>query len=333
MKLPARSAAALAGSLLALTVVTGPATGSATGSAPTPGTDTTSAKPAVTRTASAAGLDTSNRRAVRTAYRKRLLPGYDVGPGWTGSVRGCRVGTTSQRAQQATLRAVNFMRDLGGLAPVRMSAARSRQALQAALMMQANGALSHAPPRDWRCWTRAGAEAAGRSNLFLWGGGDAVPVATWIAGYMTDPGEGNTAAGHRRWIMYPGLQTIGSGSTTLANALHVIGDFADRPAPQWVGWPAKGWFPHELEPDGRWSLSGTDPETDFHGADVRVLDGSGARVPVRMEAVQDGYGSNTLVWQVGRTLRPGSYTVRVSGIRVAGRTATHSYVVRLFRAG
>ena len=58
-----------------------------------------------------------------------------------------------------------------------------------------------------RAGPRRATAAAGKSNLFLGRSG-----AGAIAGYMDDPGSGNTAAGHRRWIIDPRQTTMGSGS-------------------------------------------------------------------------------------------------------------------------
>jgi hypothetical protein len=39
----------------------------------------------------------------------------------------------------------------------------------AALIMDANGALSHQPPPSWDCWTQSGYDGADNSNLYLFG--------------------------------------------------------------------------------------------------------------------------------------------------------------------
>jgi hypothetical protein len=210
----------------------------------------------------------------------------------------------------------------------------SAQAQKAALMMDANYALDHSPPRSWNCWTQDGADAAGRSNLYLLHSG-----ANAIEGYMRDPGEDNGKVGHRRWVMFPPTSTMGSGSTRRANALMVFGNDAPESTtlPKWVSWPTPGYFPTELEPQGRWSLSASDPATDFDNAKVTVKTADGTRLKVQRQPVVDGYGSNTLVWQVSGLKLPTKTTARridvaVTGIRVNATVLSRRYSVHLFDA-
>src|SRR3546814_12342301 len=54
-----------------------------------------------------------------------------------------------------------------GLAPVPLSSTLNAGAQRAALIMSANGALSHHPTTSWKCYSSSGAAAAGKSNLAL----------------------------------------------------------------------------------------------------------------------------------------------------------------------
>jgi uncharacterized protein YkwD len=276
-------------------------------------------------------LDTSTRASMRTAYNNVLKPALAVPVGWTGSVDPCVAGAPSAAAQQATLDAINFFRDMAGVAPATFDAGMSAQAQSAALIMQAQNALSHEPPADWKCWTQAGYDGAGHSNLALGAAG-----ANAIALYMDDPGGGNSAAGHRRWVLAPRKTVLGSGSTSGAHALYVLGPSSTGvPEPEWTGWPIAGYHPVQLEPGGRWSLSSADDTTDFSAATVTVERG-GTSLPVTLYPVQDGYGSNTLVWQVdpGYTTgrRDQRYDVTVSNILRNNIPLSHAYSVTLFDA-
>jgi uncharacterized protein YkwD len=280
------------------------------------------------------GIDTTDRAAVRSALVKKLRPALAIPIGWTGSTATCAAGKPSAQAQAATLSAINYFRAMGRLDPVTLDPAMSAQAQQAALMMDANFALDHSPPSSWHCWTQTGADAAGQSNLCLGcTGAEAVSV------YMSDPGQNNGVAGHRRWVMYPQTSVMGSGSTRSANALMVFGSGAPLSAtrPRWVSWPTPGYFPTELEPGGRWSLSGSDASVDFGAAKVSVSTATGAKLKVKQEAVVDGYGSNTLVWQVSGLKLPTGTTPRridvaVTGIHQGATVVSRRYPVRLFNA-
>ncbi|MDQ1412186.1 MAG: hypothetical protein QOE07_774 [Acidimicrobiaceae bacterium] len=271
----------------------------------------------------------SSRASAYAAYQNVLKPALAVPIGWTGSTSDCVAGAPSAPAQDATLTAVNFFRDMAGLPAVTFDASLSAKAQQAALMMYAQGQLSHNPVQPWACYSEAGRQAAGSSNLYL-----GVAGAAAIAGYMVDPGSGNTFAGHRRWILYPPQSVMGSGSTCCSNALYVFGpQTAPASPPAWVPWPSAGYVPVQLEPGGRWSLSSTDPTTDFSAAQVSVTS-AGVPVPVTVETVVDGYGNNTLVWELdpgygtGRADR--SYDVSVTNIHQGADTVAHQYTVTLF---
>lgn len=277
-------------------------------------------------------IDTSSQSAVNAAYNRAYAPRLTQVIDWLGgSLLGCLPGLSSLQTNQGTLSSLNFVRSLGGLAPVTFSSTLNSSAQKAALMMAANRSLSHNPPSGWRCYSTAGARAAGKSNLAL--AYPSLKAGQIIDLYMDDPGSTNTAAGHRRWIMNPFSTVMGTGSTDTANALVVIGPTnAYRPNPRWVGWPTAGYFPNKLEPAGRWSLSSGLKSISFRYANVAVYK-SGVRIPVRKYAVHDGYGQPTLVWQMPSSFdRNAAYKVVVSGIKKAGlaRSLRTEYTVRLF---
>jgi hypothetical protein len=117
---------------------------------------------------------------------------------------------------------------------------------------------------------------------------------------------------------------MSAGSTASANAVVVTGmPQHSLSVPRWIAWPSAGYFPGPLEPDGRWSLSASNPHTDFSNASATVIDATGQRYPVKKYPVANGFGPNTLVWQVSDLRRPTAgtdvaYRVRVSGIRRYG---------------
>lgn len=272
------------------------------------------------------------RDAAFDEYQSSLKSALDVPMSWNGTVDPCNPGAPSAAAQSATLQALNYLRRLAGLQPVAFDATLSARAQKAALIMHAQDDLSHDPPSSWRCWTQEGRDGAATSNLYL-----GVTGAAAMTGYMHDPGASNYFVGHRRWILYPPTRTMGSGSTSSANALTVIGgarDDTDK-GPGWVPWPTAGHFPTQLEPAGRWSLSAPDQVTDFTAARVSVTRG-GVALPVRLEPVNNGgYGNSTLVWQVdlgALAARDQDYAVTVSGIRRGEQQLAHSYAVTLFDA-
>ena len=278
-------------------------------------------------------IATSSRAAVAHAYRAQYAPAVRVPIGWTGSIVGCRAGHDSAAQAAATLSALNFARRLAGLSPAVLRASYSAKAQQAALVYAANGSLSHTIPSSWKCVTKDAQQAGARSNIAL-----GVAGAKAIGAYLGDAGASNAVVGHRRWILYPSARVFGSGSTATANALWVLGDRAATGHyrdPKWVSWPSAGYFPTQLEPGGRWSLSSDRYGDDFSAATVTVTTAAGVALPVRLQKPVAGYGNATLVWQVAGSLRPASWhtrslTVRVANIRRGTTTLSHRYTVRLF---
>ena len=292
--------------------------------------------------ANAATVDTNNRQSVTDAYLNVWKPANAVPMSWSGSVSTCAPGSVSAAAQQATLDTVNFYRSMAGLDPVTFDPALSGPAQEEALLIAANGKLTHSPDPSSTCYTTRAATAASRSNLdFGAAGAQAVDL------YMSD--NGVPQAGHRRWVLYPDTLTMGSGSTDISNALYVIpnwlavissasvtataGTFTN---PTWVTWPTSGYFPRQLEPGGQWSLSAAGRGFDFTSASVSVVGPAGS-VPVTIQPLAQGYGNDTLVWQLGSTVPTllgtdtATYSVTVNGIKnTSGRTVSYSYQVHMF---
>ncbi len=275
-------------------------------------------------------IDPSDRQAVVSLYYNTYVASRQVPSGWTGSTDTCTAGTTSEAYADATMAMVNYFRAMTRLpAALPHNTAKDAKAQQAALMMSANRALSHSPPTNWKCYSADGAEAAGKSNLAL---GAAGPAA--IALYVEDPGGNNQALGHRRWVLYPRQVEMGTGSTSNANDLWVIGNFGARPAaPDFVAWPTAGYVPYQLVYP-RWSFSvNTGSSVDFSMATV-VMSAGGSPIAVSQLPLANGYGDNTLGWEPAAIARGAGMadldvTVEVRNVKVGGVTRDYRYTVTI----
>ena len=284
-------------------------------------------------------IDLSQREAVRLFYAGVFKASEGVSSDWSGSLTGCVSGDTSSSYKEAVLRRINWFRAMAGVpANVQFDATFNRKAQQAALVMAANNNLSHTPPGTWSCNNADATEAAGSSNLAL---GRAGPDSI-AGGYMEDGGSNNAAVGHRRWILYPQTQTMGTGDVTgssRANALWVFdGRFGSmRPSVRddFVAWPPPGYVPYTTVYP-RWSFSY--PDADFSSATVSMSE-NGASLATRKEAVSNGAGENTLVWLPGtyadgmswaRPAADTTYTVQINGVRINGATRSFNYNVKVF---
>jgi uncharacterized protein YkwD len=277
-----------------------------------------------------------DRAAVAELYQNTYLASQGISSGWTGNRSTCTAGTTSQAYADATILRVNYFRAMAGLpGDVVLSNAWNLKAQDAALMMSAQGALSHSPDTSWSCYTAGGAEAAGKSNLAL--GADA---AAAIDLYMDDPGSGgNAAVGHRRWVLYPPTKIMGVGNIPAsggwaANDLWVIGGSGTRPSqPPWVAWPPANYIPWQIMPrsSGRWSFSY--PGATFTAAAV-FMQHNGTNVALTLEAQAQGYGDNTIVWvpqgvPTSVLSSDSIYTVTVSNVVVSGQARVFTYNVTI----
>lgn len=124
------------------------------------------------------------------------------------------------------------------------------------------------------------------------------------------------------------------GQTAKANAWQVMGGTPrpDATTPATIAWPRAGWFPTQLEPEGRWSLTVNDINATFTQPSVRITKGGKALPAPRVYPAQPGFGMPTLVWQMPRGgAGDGDYEVTVTGVTRPGQAPTTvTYTTRLF---
>jgi hypothetical protein len=289
-----------------------------------------------------AWVNTASRAESQLLFRIGYLNTENVDTGWRGDLDSCNAGTTSENYRAAVLRPINYFRGMAGVPEIRgFDNEFNAKAQAAALMMSLNVNLSHTPPPDWECYSKAGSDGAGSSNLALgYVGTDAISH-----GYLRDDGVNNFPVGHRRWILYPQTQMMGTGDipphdqNPPANALWVIDHehyFDPRPATrdEFVAWPPPGYVPFQVVYP-RWSFS--HPQADFSKATV-TMTRAGQGVNVKILPVVTGSGENTLVWepQMSFTNPPAAdtrYVITVGNVLIGGRARSFSYAVIVFDPG
>ncbi len=300
----------------------------------TPGTSSPSSPSATAGFA----VDRASRRDVLAFYHTiySASENYAANRQWTGNVTTGVPGTTSAAFKADVLRRINFYRALTGLpADIAMDDTWSAKCQEAALMFSANKDIAHNPPPSWTYYTANAAEAAGKSNIAY---GSHGPGA--VDAYMEDYGSNNTAVGHRRWLLYPLAQRMGTGDVPAtgdkpeANAIWVIGNFKSSAPKKFTAWPNAGYVPNDLVPE-RWSLSF--PGANFSSASVAMsLNGTSVPLQVVSRGISN-IGDNTIVWEpYGLDLDSlGDLTcnVTVSGISGTGVPTSQSYSVTLFHPG
>lgn len=243
-------------------------------------------------------IDTQDRAASRALYLTGYLGSQTPDSGWTGSIETCEPGTTSEALRAATLRRINYFRAMAGVYDLTgFDETLNVKAQAAALMMSANRELSHTPAGDWTCYSAAGAEGAGHSNLSMGSyGPDAI-----THGYMTDPGDSNYFVGHRRYVLSPYVREMGVGDipwTSNGPATNALWVFDDWHGPrltrdEFVAWPPPGYVPYQVVYP-RWSLSY--PAADFSRS-AAAMTRNGQPISVQTNPPVNGYADNTLVWE------------------------------------
>ena len=288
---------------------------------------------------------TSSREQVRSFYNAVYPSSDGVAMSTTANISSCTPGTNASVFQQAVLRRINWFRALAGVpATVTFDAGESTQSQAAALLMSANTNLQHTLiPPSWHCFSTDGTNAAANANLAL---GYAGPDA--ITGYLWDFGANNYEVGHRRWILYPQTQVMGTGDVPAqgnfkpANATWIFDANYGGPRPAtrtpYVSWPPAGYAPYQVVYP-QWSFAF--PDADLSGATVN-LKSNGVSVAVTKQAYVTGYGENTLVWYPssldptsGTTVFPFSgtdtvYSVTISNVITGAGSQNFAYTVTVF---
>ncbi|WP_437283052.1 CAP domain-containing protein [Sorangium sp. So ce375] len=235
---------------------------------------------------------------------------------WSGSLDPeCDPGDISADGRANALRLFNLYRWLADLPAVVTEPTRDAQAQACALMMDANNSLSHEPPKNWKCYSEAGANGARTSNI------SSGPGVESVQGYLIDRGNESTF-GHRRIILANDLGPIGLGSTGKngASCMQNIGG-TGKAGKEWTAWPPPGVFPIQAYADFWGSLSDTGwsiQSEDIKLADAEVtISSGGAPLAVDVEPLQGNYGSTNGIRVVPNGWDPEAgktYSVSVSGV-------------------
>lgn len=230
--------------------------------------------------------------------------------GWRAGATACEPGSLPDATRAGAVRLTNAFRWLAGLEPVREDAAQAAAAQACAVLVERNGQLDHTPPMTWTCWSALGYEGTSRSNI---SGvrGFTMTVRDAITGWIDDSRDLSRTLGHRRWMLFPTLSTVGYGQASGYACLHILGANSNPRARSWVAWPNAG--PTPMAAMSRiWSFSS--PSLGV-GAATRVeVTRNGAAVPVTAQARSGSYGDPTVSWDMPEITASATYAVRVTGL-------------------
>ncbi|WP_143462253.1 CAP domain-containing protein [Levilactobacillus enshiensis] len=292
---------------------------------------------------------TAQERATIKGYRQQVK-------GISNSTKGMYVqkpslkksfnpGKLSQKYINATVKSVNFYRQMYGLNAIEANPQWNEDAQYgAATLAAANKGLAHELAGIKRpsyvsktAWNR-GVDATGYSNL---GEGVVKPYDN-VLNYLVDSGAADYIPGHREWLLGNTIE-IGVGQAGSYNDLKVFEGGAKCRAfdPQAglakeVAYPKAGVFPINAVEDGTWSLSysvGTGEEATK--PNVKVTDNT-THKQVKVTHVtnynsETGYGwfKTSISYQPApsKVKVNHAYTVKISGL---GNHADVHYQTKLF---
>ena len=127
--------------------------------------------------------------------------------GWSGDVALGNAGTTAQAFKDAVATRINWFRAMAGVPTgITLDPTYSAQDQQAA-MISVNRQISHTTSRQLDQLQCGRCHGRGDSNICL--GYTSDPGC--VLAYIVDQGSNNAAAGHRRWVLYPQTQVMGTG--------------------------------------------------------------------------------------------------------------------------
>ena len=235
---------------------------------------------------------------------------------WSGSVDTCTVGELSQNGLDNALRVFNLYRSLVGLKTFTLDAEANRKAQACAMLMAANGTITHTPPTTWKCYTAEAAAIANSSSLATG------PSVSSVDGYVLDPGNATTL-GHRRWVFSSYLVSVGFGSAGRYSCQYQPpGQGGGGGGKPWIAWPPPGQIPFQVF-KGAWGGTldsiGWSIQSDtvnFASAQVTVTSG-GRTLAMTLSQLASGYGSRYAMRMVpmGWTTAAGEkYDVSITGI-------------------
>lgn len=295
-----------------------------------------------TTTTTTSGAALTEKEQARKDYMDMYVGSVVSSFSWNGNIANCEQGSLSQDVLDKTLMRIKYFRKLAGLPndKVTMEADLNAKCQRNALMIRANGSLSHTPPNTWKCYTEDGYLAANKGNISF-GTSDVKNIDAW----MEDAGSNNVEVGHRRWILFSNASKFGFGCTESSGTLWVINSLPSftlpSGTPEYIAWPPKGYIPRQVVYP-RWSLGvpyGSYPfQVDFTDATVTMKNSAGGDVPVTVisrTAISPSYGGdNTIAWEpTGVDLNSNfdqKYSVTVANVKVNGVAKSYTYDVTIF---
>ena len=344
--------ASIAPSLLAVALAScGGGGGNSGGGNPPPVIVTPTPTPTVAPTATPTPAPSASPTPAGTDFLSRAAALYIAQP----DIAACQSGTLHPAVTASLVTSLNAVRALHRLPPVVYSPADEASAQQAALIMAANGQLSHTPPTSWACYSALGSAGAGASNLYG-GTGNGLTLLSEeqiVAGFMTEINNlVIESVGHRRWLLDPFLGSVAYGrvagryqTSNRADAAAIKVFNLAGPAgpsgtlPEIVAYPYEEYPARFFDTNALLSFSVISNKTskfantnvNFANATISVRIRGGAALTVSRVAFDtQGYGlPNNLQFAVAGLTANTIYDVTIANVIVGGTARSYSYYFRI----
>jgi hypothetical protein len=209
---------------------------------------------------------------------------------WNGYADSCMEGSMPAEVMQRAERRINYFRRMAGLSEeIVLTVQDNEYCMYAALMCEANRSMSHTPSEGWRCYIPAGFDAL-KNSILSKDGNPCIAVTAAM-------GQNHASVGNRRWLLYPKAQYMGIGTAKSYTAIKAVDQSrtvdTSKYKNQYIAWPPARECPRMLI-FKKWSFS---IDRNLEGATVSMHDQLRNNIPVKLEAINNGYGLNTLVWE------------------------------------
>lgn len=216
---------------------------------------------------------------------------------WNGNIDQCICGSLRNEIYKKVEDRVNFFRRVNRLNMVKINTDFNKEAQEAALLILANNQLTHYPNHEMKCFSTLSKNGCFKSSL---GFSDFknYPHISFITGFINDYGAENYFVGHRKWILYSKLDSIGYGATHKSEALLTYDgvNFTPRENPKFIAYPWNGFVPFNLI-FPKWSFSiPEEHKVDYSKTEIQMIDEEGEVIEIKKLKEYKNHLDHTIVW-------------------------------------
>ncbi len=275
------------------------------------------------------------------------------------NVNNCTAGSLTSAEKQRLLAFINKIRKIHKLSELTYEPNGDVQAMEAALIMTANGTITHFPPASYFCYTADGATGAETSNLHI--GMKSQQTLDYsedaIVGWLIDDQSASgDQLGHRRSVINPFLNKVAFGrvdgfpkdpqtaswfTTSMSMKYQdYVGNAAQDFQLDYVAYPYENYPIDYFDKDFYLSFSAipnknslwANADIDFSSAQITMQTEAGANITIsNKKHDNDGWGSlpNNLQWKAAGLQNGVKYLVSITNVKYNGTTKNYSYWFKL----